>query len=196
MVAPNLKRGYTVVELMVTIVIVAILAATVGTFIVKLLTLHENDREDAYIREKLIDICGTYADMLSVGSLINTNRFGLQVTYRRETGGISLETGVVSRVTSLASTVTNGTVKVDAYGLELGESILRRVRHANGNAALIPQTGNIVSCTVTPVNAEILESAALGNLSLEARYQVRNEDGNLETRVTRVERIVRLWNHE
>lgn len=196
MLSRTLKRGYSVVELIVTIAIVAILAATLGTFVVKLLTLRENDREDAYIREKLMDVCGTYADMLSVGSLINTNRLGLQVTYRRETGGISLETGVVSRVTSLASSVTNGAVKVDVYGQELGESILRQVRHANGDAVLIPQTGNIVSCTVTPINSELLESAALGNLRLEARYQVRNEDGNLETRVTRVERIVRLWNHE
>ena len=35
------KRGYTVVELMVTIAIVTVLAATVGTFVVRLLTFQE-----------------------------------------------------------------------------------------------------------------------------------------------------------
>ena len=196
MVFLAIKRGSTVVELMVTIVIVTVLAASVGTFIVKLLTLRENDREDAYIREKLIDVCGTYADLLSVGSSINTNGPGMQVTYRQETGGVSFETGVVSQVTSLISDVTNGIVKLNVYGLELEESILKEVRQANGNADLIPQAGNIVSCTVTPINATDWQSAALGNLRLEARYQVRNGDGNIETKVTRVERIVRLWNHQ
>lgn len=191
-----IKRGSTVVELMVTIVIVTVLAASVGTFIVKLLTLRENDREDAYIREKLIDVCGTYADLLSVGSSINTNGPGMQVTYRQETGGVSFETGVVSQVTSLISDVTNGMVKLNVYGLELEESILKYVRQANGNADLIPQVGNIVSCTVTPINATDWQSAALGNLRIEARYQVRNGDGNIEIKATRVERIVRLWNHE
>lgn len=181
---------------MVTIVIVTVLAASVGTFIVKLLTLRENDREDAYIREKLIDVCGTYADLLSVGSSINTNGPGMQVTYRQETGGVSFETGVVSQVTSLISDVTNGMVKLNVYGLELEESILKYVRQANGNADLIPQVGNIVSCTVTPINATDWQSAALGNLRIEARYQVRNGDGNIEIKATRVERIVRLWNHE
>lgn len=191
-----IKRGSTVVELMVMIVIVTVLAASVGTFIVKLLTLRENDREDAYIREKLIDVCGTYADLLSVGSSINTNGPGMQVTYRQETGGVSFETGVVSQVTSLISDVTNGMVKLNVYGLELEESILKYVRQANGNADLIPQVGNIVSCTVTPINATDWQSAALGNLRIEARYQVRNGDGNIEIKATRVERIVRLWNHE
>ena len=191
-----IKRGSTVVELMVMIVIVTVLAASVGTFIVKLLTLRENNREDAYIREKLIDVCGTYADLLSVGSSINTNGPGMQVTYRQETGGVSFETGVVSQVTSLISDVTNGMVKLNVYGLELEESILKYVRQANGNADLIPQVGNIVSCTVTPINATDWQSAALGNLRIEARYQVRNGDGNIEIKATRVERIVRLWNHE
>ena len=191
-----IKRGSTVVELMVMIVIVTVLAASVGTFIVKLLTLRENDREDAYIREKLIDVCGTYADLLSVGSSINTNGPGMPVTSRQETGGVSFETGVVSQVTSLISDVTNGMVKLNVYGLELEESILKYVRQANGNADLIPQVGNIVSCTVTPINATDWQSAALGNLRIEARYQVRNGDGNIEIKATRVERIVRLWNHE
>ena len=99
-------------------------------------------------------------------------------------------------MTSLISDVTNGMVKLNVYGLELEESILKYVRQANGNADLIPQVGNIVSCTVTPINATDWQSAALGNLRIEARYQVRNGDGNIEIKATRVERIVRLWNHE
>ena len=61
----NRKRGYTVVELMVTIVIVAVLAATLGMFFVKLLRIQEREREEAYIRERLADICAAYADFVS-----------------------------------------------------------------------------------------------------------------------------------
>ena len=100
-------QGFTVVELMVTIVIVAFLSATVGTFVCKLLTIQERDREEAYIREKLTDICGAYADFLSIGSSISSTT-GVSnqetvVKYRSETGGVSLETGIVTRVAYLVA---------------------------------------------------------------------------------------------
>lgn len=195
------KRGYTVVELMVTIAIVTVLAATVGTFVVRLLTFQENDREDAYIREKLTDICAAYADFLSVGSAVNTNWLGLTVAYRQETGGVSFETGTVSHVTSLITSLNtnNWTVELNAYGLESGSNVLKLARTASGNAPLMAMRGDmpdIVSCTLSPLNALTIEAAALGNLRVEAKYQVKNKDGEYETRATSVERIVRLWNHE
>ena len=195
------RRGYTVVEMMVTIVIVTVLAATVGTFVVKLLTFQESEREDAYIREKLTDICAAYADFLSVGSAVGSNGLGMAVAYRQETGGVSFETGIVSHVTSLIASLNtnNWTVGLNAYGLESGSNVLKLARTASGNAPLIAMRGDmpdIVSCTFSPLNALTLETAALGNLRVEARYQARNRDGEYETRTTSVERIVRLWNHE
>ena len=190
-------RGYTIVELMVTVVIVAVLAATVGTFIVKLLTFQEKDREEAYVREKLVDICGAYADLLSVGSLVsmqtNSSDQVMYVGYRRETGGVSLETGIVSRVTSLESSLRmkNHEVDINVYGLESGSNVLKLARTANGIAPLIPLVGDIVNCTITPLNNE-----ALGNLRVSAQYRIRNDAGKLEPRITSVERIVRLWNHK
>lgn len=195
------KRGYTVVELVVTIAIVTVLAATVGTFVVKLLTFQENEREDAYIREKLTDICAAYADFLSVGSAVNTNLFGMTVAYRQETGGVSFETGIVSRVTSLITSLNTNrwTVELNAYGSESGSNVLKLARTANGNAPLIAMRGDmpdIVTCALSPINALTIETAALGNLRVEANYRVKKKDGEYETRATCVERIVRLWNHE
>lgn len=95
----TVRHGYTIVELMVTVVIVSVLAATIGMFVVNLLTIQEQEREEAYIREKLTDICATYADLLSLGTNISISAYsnGLpskhNVFYRHETGGVSLETG-------------------------------------------------------------------------------------------------------
>lgn len=196
---PNNMRGYTIIELMVTIVIVSVLAATVGTFVVKLLMFQEKDREEAYIREKLVDICGIYADFLSVGSSVSveTNLMTkpMSVTYRREVGGVSLETGTVSRVTSLDASLdaSTGTVKLNVYGIEGTNIVERLFRTMNGNASLIPLSGNLVNCTITPLNGK---GGALGNLSVSAQYQVRDEYGRLVTKFANAERIVRLWNHE
>ena len=115
----NRMGGYTVVELMVTIVIVSVLAATVGMFFVKLLTIQEREREEAYIRERLSDICGVYADFISIGSSFSTatnlSDQATVVKYRQETGGVSLETGLVSRVAYLTSLMntTNKTIDLN-----------------------------------------------------------------------------------
>ena len=192
-------RGYTIFELMVTVVIVTILAATVGIFFVKLLTLKEQDREEAYIRERLADICGVYADFISVGSSVDvhTNMINhpLTVTYRQEAGGVSLETGLVSRVSSVEASVNafSGAVNMDVYGRDGTNNVLRLSRSINGNASLIPLAGDIVSCTIAPLGSD---DGALRTLRVEARYQVRNDDGVLETRRASAERIVRLWNHK
>lgn len=211
----NVRNGYTIVELMVTIVIVSVLAATVGVLFVKLLTLQEQEREEAYVREKLVDICGTYADYLSIGSSISTltNQVdrSVVVKYRQETGGVSLETGVVSHVTHLISSMNtdNKTLDLNTYALKFGELERNFSRSANGNASLIPLAGAIVDCTITPLNVGYLKSdeesrfagfqtsdAALGYLQVSARYQIKNNHRGIEVRTASAGRIVRLWNHK
>lgn len=205
------RLGYTIVELMVTIVIVTILTATVGVFLVKLLSFQEYEREEAFVRERLADICGAYADALSIGSAISisTNQ-KLIVKYRSETGGVSLETGTVTHVAYLLSSLNpeNNTVSLNAYGIDKGISRLSRV--ASGDAALLPMAGDIVNCTITPLvlsgqpktmaDADFenfqTTDAALAYLEVTAQYRIRNDKGEIETRMPRAGRVVRLWNWE
>lgn len=206
---PLRASGYTVVELMVTIVIVTVLAASVGAFMVKLLTLQEREREEAYVREKLSDICGAYADFISIGSsiLVDTSPSNLQmvVKYRLETGGVSLETGVVTRVAYLTSTMnaTNRTMNVDVWGLEPEGATCKLSRTMNGNAALIPLVGDMVSCTLTPLNANVSEDdgvqtsdAVLAYLQVSARFEAENPGVEPLVKTATVGRVVRLWNRE
>jgi len=210
----NVREGYTIVEVMATIVIVAVLAATVGTFFVKLLRIQERDREEAYIREKLADVCGAYADALSVASSFGTHENPLtggtevRVDYRLETGGVSLETGQVTRVAHLTSEVnlTNRTVDLKVFGFEQRELVEKLSRIARGDALLLPLAGDMVRCTIMPLNAVgdtrvddtgfATADAALGYLQVVARYSVKNDDGELVEKTVEVGRVVRLWNRE
>lgn len=207
----NRKRGYTVVELMVTIVIVAVLAATLGMFFVKLLRIQEREREEAYIRERLADICAAYADFVSVGSSFHTSTNSVNaltaVKYRMETGGVSLETGLVTKVAYLTTmmNLTNRTVDLDIYSQD-PEGLTRKFsRGMSGDAPLIPLLGDMVSCTITPLNHTKTEvgtngyettDAALGWLQVSAKYEVKNDDGEKETKTATAGRVVRLWNRE
>ena len=203
------RLGYTIVELMVTLVIVTVLAATVGVFFARLLSVQEREREEAYIQEKLADVCGALADDLSIGSSfsIRTNLVQREiiVTYQQETGGVSLETGRVSRVAylTLSLNATNRTMAVNAYTHEPGGWTQTFASSLNGDAPLIPLTGDLVSCTMTPLNAAITEEdgvqtsdAALAYLQVSARYAVRNDDGEIEEKTTTAGRVVRLWNRK
>ncbi len=222
------RRGYTVVELMVTIAIVSVLAATVGMFFVKLLNIQEHEREEAYVRERLADVCGAYADALSIGSAFITgatssNRMTI-VKYRQETGGVSLETGTVTRVAYLKSAMnpTNNTVDLDIFGIELGTLDLKMSRKARGDASLIPLPADMLSCTISPLcktkppsvlNGDdvtcfsemlphvstqdtLLQNAALGWLEVKAHYKVKNDEGEFVQKIVKTGRVVRLWNRE
>ena len=201
----NKILGYTVVEMMVTIVVVSVLAATVGVFFSKLLTMQENEREEAYIREKLADICGAYADDLSVGAAFSKSNQTEIITYRHETGGVSLETGRVSRVAYLSSSVnaTNNTLDLNIDVFEQCELIRKMTQQLNGNAPLIPLLGDMVRLRITPLNGNVWEDglvqtsdAALGYLEAMARYRVKNDDGEFVTNTVTAGRVVRLWNRE
>lgn len=194
------RGGYTIVELMVTIVIVSVLAAAVGTFFVKLLTIQENDREEAYIRERLIDVCGAYADDLSVGKSFSRSNNVDVITYRHETGGVSLETGRVTHVAHLTTLVTNRTVRLDVNAF-MQQEIVNKRYDASGDASLIPLIGDMVSFRVTPLNGSgdavggnWTSDAALGRLEAMAKYRVKDKNGQIVEKSVIVERVVRLWN--
>ena len=207
------QGGYTIIELMVTIVIASVLVATGGMFFSKLLTIQEQEREEAYFREKLVDICGAYADAMSVGSSFGTrtnlltHTMDIKVNYRQETGGVSLETGMVTRVTQLVLSIdaTNRTMDMNIYGFNQGNLVRKLHRRASGDASLIPLPGDMVSCTITPLNdgaaAQDIEgyltnNVALGYLEIKARYKIKNEAGNFEERTATAGRVVRLWNKD
>lgn len=200
---PKARKGYTFVELMATTTIVAIVAASVGVLFVKLLGIQEREREDAYVREKLSDVCAAFADFMSIGSSFSASGGVSSVAYRWETGGVSLETGLVTRVARLESFVhpTNHTVNIDIEGFEGGELVRKVSRVANGNAALLPLAGDLTRCTIVPLNGSVWEEdggqtsdAALGYLEVEARYRVKGEDGEYEWKTATAGRVVRLWN--
>lgn len=160
MTSREARLGFTVIELMTTLAIVAVLATTAGVLFAKLLAIRERDREEGYVRERLAEVCGSYADLLSIGSsIIVTSTNAVIVKYRQEAGGVSFETGVVTRVAYLTASlnVTNRTADLGVYTLNPGEDDLDRVisrsvdRRADGNAMFIPQTGDVAYCTLTPL---------------------------------------------
>lgn len=106
------KRAFTIVELCVTMLIVAILCVVVGGSIVRLLRLRESNREEGYMREKLAFICGEAADYLSMANSVVavSNRHGLVMKsgFRMEAEGVSYETGKVVKVCGLYLSGTNG----------------------------------------------------------------------------------------
>lgn len=201
--------GFTIVELMVIIVIVVVLSTTVGMFVVKLWTLHEKDREEAYIREKLVEICGIYADYLSIGSSISTNKTNPRIVakYRQEAGGVSLETGRVSRVVQLNSFVnsyevlpgkTNTTLGVKTYDANGCPRNLEDEFQGDDTPLVLAKNLKIkenrvsLSCGITPVRDE----PALWMLRVVAEYMVENDKGGVDHKNVWVERVVRLWNRE
>jgi len=217
------KLGYTVIELMVTVLIVSVLATTLGVGFVKLLTIQEREREEAYVRERLAEICANYADYLSVADnicTVGTNKQMIVVKYREETGGVSLETGRVARVTRLVSEnkTIDGLSQSMALDLKIGSIdgdeynksfISRFSRLLRGDAELVSLVVDKVSCLITPLNVKvqtqeldpafgILEKtdAALASLRLVAWYKIKNDDGEWETKTADAERVVRLWNRK
>lgn len=204
-----IRRGYTIVELMVAVVIVAVLAATLGTFVVKLLTLQERDREEAYIREQLVDICGIYADYLSIGTTVITNASNqsFAVKYRQEAGGVSFETGRVSRVVQLESvekpyTAMNKACRTVALNtFDAGGDSLNFSKEFRGDDLPLMTVKDLkirdnsvnLRCGIRPLKGRT-GTAALWNLEVRADYVVRNDEGDLVPKYASVERVVRLWN--
>ena len=109
-------EGFTVVELCVTVLIVAILSVWLGGSIVRMLKLRESNREEGYMREKLALICAEAADYLSMANAITSvsNQYGIVLKggFRMEMEGVSYETGKVVKVNGLYLSGTNGTFNI------------------------------------------------------------------------------------
>lgn len=200
----GINHGFTIVELMVTLVVVALFAVGLGVFVSKMLTFQENEREEAYIRENLVDVCGAYADFMSVGSSISaimgsTGLYG--VDYRKETGGVSLETGIVSHVTAITSAWSvvrhigdkpYSKLDINAYGIdEFGQSTNKLHRNAESFSSLIPIKGTNY---VARFNFVPTGRSGLVKLEIAVEHGVKIKNGMVTNAITRVERIVRLWN--
>ena len=199
------RRGASAVELLMTTVIVAILACACGVLFARLLSVRERDREEAYVREKLSDICAAYADAMSVGEYFETTNGLMTVKYRHETGGVSLETGKVVRV-ARAATVMDHEKHVsvlDIYSFKDGGLGIGLSRTAYGDAELIPLGAEMTGCTITPLGGNATEGggfarydSVLGYLQMSARYKTEDERGNPTYRTVSAGRLVRLWNRK
>ena len=210
-----IRRGLTLVELVVTVGIVSFLAVALGASCVKLITIQEREREEGYIREQLTDICGVYADYLSIGSSLTNAVDRFDVMYRIETGGVSLETGRVTtsrvaRVSQLISSVKSSgdanrkTLDLDVLGFEPGiltNKFSRSLCGADTPLVSLEQIrelklkDNVVnlSCRLDKLN----ESESLWYLRVVATYELETEkEGRDPHRIVSSGRIVRLWNRE
>lgn len=209
----RLAQGYTIVELMVTVVIVSLLVVSVGAFIVKLLTIQEKEREEAYFKEKLADICGAFADELSVAKSISICSNQIVVNYPQESGGVSLETGRISRVAyMIVSNKVGQTLRSNLFAYDFdGEVGLRLSRILQGDAELIPMPSIAVGCTITPLGTDVaaLEmredprfaggttaETPFGYLQVAAQYEIKDDAGKFVMKTASVERVVRLWNRK
>lgn len=127
------RRAFTIVELCVTMLIVAILGVAMGASTVRLLRLRESNREEGYMREKLAFICGEAADYLSMANSIvavaNPNGVVLKSGFRMETEGVSFETGKVIKVSGLYLSGTNGTFNL---ALDTADRRHERVKGTKG----------------------------------------------------------------
>jgi hypothetical protein len=193
------KRGFTVVELCVTILIVAILCVLLGGAFVRLLRLHESNREEGYMREKLTFICGEVADHLSMAKSIIavSNQYGiiLKGGFRMEMEGVSYETGKVVKVNGLYLSGTNGTfnVKIDTADDRYNGSI-RQTLDADG--MLMNVLAKIVEFRIDPpIVYGVTNYFPLHVLTVSATNSYYDIIGNTNA-VRRVisKRGVRLWN--
>ena len=198
-------RGASAVELLTTTAIVAVLACVCGVLFARLLSVRERDREEGYIRERLSDICAAYADAMSVGSSFEASNGVMTVRYRHETGGVSLETGVVVRAARAVAYMnpTNFASVLDIYSFQGGSLGLGVSRSASGDAELIPLPAEMTGCTITPLNGNTVENggivesdSVLGYLQMSARYKIRDREGNAEYKTVSAGRLVRLWNRQ
>ncbi len=201
------KRAFTIVELCVTMLIVAILGVVMGTAIVRLLRLRESDREEGYMREKLALICGEAADYLSMANSIvavsDLHGLVLKGGFRMEMEGISYETGKVVKVSGLYLSGTNGTFNLaldtadSRYeGVRGIEGLYRKRQKLDADGMLMDVIARIVEFRVDPPMVYgMTNSLPLHVLTISATNNYYDIVGNTNAvrRVTS-KRGFRLWN--
>lgn len=193
------KRAFTIVELSITVLIVAILCVFVGGSIVRLLKLRESNREEGYMREKLSLICAETADYLSMAnSLIAlTNEHGLIIKggFRMETEGPSFETGKVVKVSGVYLSGTNG-----VFNLALNTSDSRyngfKKQTLNADGMLMDVLSKIEEFRIDPpMVLGVTNNLPLHVLTVSATNTYYDILGNTDAvRRVKSKRGFRLWN--
>lgn len=215
MVVRIFRGGYTAIELMVTILVIVVLATSMGASVAKLLSIQESEREEGYIRESLADLCALCADFSSVGSAFSVSNQDFVIKYRQETGGVSLETGRVTRAAYLkASNAVSNSFERQMIDLDILGGLFEKKysRGIMGSAALIPFKGNInIKSSITPIGITppalsdetdtnlvgyVSAATALGYLRITAEYETKSDEGLIVTNTVSAGRVVRLWNRE
>ena len=208
----HMRRGFTIVELMVCIVLVVILAAAIGPSAVKLLRVHESLREEGFMREKLAMLAGIYADWLSLADsiVVTTNKVGvmnketivkISAHYPEETEGISFETNIISKVSACHSVVSNGMWNIwfETKDPKFPDGV-RKISF-DGDALIEHVAARIVDVSLEHVDARIIEAnkkthdigyPKLSILATNHFWDVKKNAYSLRT--VKAERIVRLWN--
>lgn len=194
--------------MMICIVLVVILAVSIGPSAVKLLRVHESSRQEGFIREKLSMLASRYADWLSLSeSVVATAENGVDVIhayYPDEMEGVSFETNNICKVTACHSVVSNEIVQSGQ-----GARVVRRwhvwfdtkdSRFPDGkrdltfdcDALLEHAEAGILDVYVTPLNVPIVNYCQLSILATNRFWNAKHDSYSIKTVST--ERLVRLWN--
>lgn len=179
--------GVTLVELLVVVVITSIVAVGLSFAISASLRFNQQYREESYVRERLCDVLERVSDYLSMANAapVSNGVWSGSAQYRMETGGVSFETGRVSRVTGTAYAVNNMNMDVEIdTGDPQWNGVLRKVFAADG--VLSP-----VAASVTKI--DLHGTNTFRTLEVTAEYSVKTADG-IQTKPITVSRPVRLWN--
>jgi len=186
----RVRRGTTITELMVTMLILAFVVAALMPFVVSIMKIREDERESSYVRERLADISSILADFISMGNSFAASDDIVDFRFRPETGGVSLETGTVTHVTYFrtSSESSGGKLDIGAFQTEFGVPSEAYSRCFRGRDVSFSTFTNEIRCVFTP-----FAQSALGELQLTQRYRLTEES---PWRTVSVRRMVRLWNAE
>ena len=215
-----LRRGATLIELMVICLIISIAAVSLSVGLTELCTLEDEIQDKAFIRERLCRMISQYADCLSMSKTvsndtINVTSAPLSIEYRTETGGVSFETNFVSKVISAKLSLVDlyNTVALsdnDATGVDLViESEDKRYsghpRHLTLDAAseIHQNFGSVQKKRYGNVgdvfSLKIEGAGSVRRLTLCAKYPCLRKINGARMpidEVIEVSRVVRLWNYQ
>ena len=204
------RKGFTVIELMITILIVVILTVSFGGALSGLLCLHEKDREEGYMREKLAYICGEFADYFSladkVGRFMDENGKAVYAAgFRMEADGVSYETGKVVKVSNIYVSATNGIFNVamrnaDARYRRAGDSddVFYKRQEMSSDGMLYEVMSKITVFSIDPLPIDGMwhtnQYYMLTVAATNGYFDIRGATNAIRTVVSR--RAFRLWNAE
>ena len=210
---PSFRRGATMIELMVTSSIVAIVAVGLSVGLMKLFAIEDEIRDKAFIRERLCRMISDYADCISLAKAVSNDTRVIE--FRTETGGVSFESNFLCKVTSVRMSlidlyktsvlsdqkVTGVDFMVESEDEEYGRSPRHLTLGAeseiyqNFRVATKRRYGNIGDvCSL-----RIEGVGSIRRLTLCAKYPRLLKVNGVKMPVDElieVSRIVRLWNYQ